>query len=65
MKEITNCIENFYYCGDGCFSQLDKRFARGLVEVDLGRALLTDLDIHGATSLLGYTLTIGAFPIIF
>lgn len=45
VEEIANRVGMFYYWDDNCFGQFDKRLASVLVEVDLARGLLLELEV--------------------
>lgn len=45
VTKIANRIVSFYYWDSGSFGQLDKRMTWGLVEVELGRGLIAELEI--------------------
>ena len=56
IKEITNKIGNYYYLDVASFKHLDKRMAWVLIEVELGRGLTTELEIHWSN--FSFTLAI-------
>lgn len=45
VTKIANRIVSFYYWDEGSFGQLDKRMTWGLVEMELGRRLIVELEI--------------------
>lgn len=56
VTEIANKIGIFYYWDEGSFGQLDKRMAWVLMEVELGKESIVELDIRWSS--FSFTLAI-------